>query len=134
MMILFTIGVCVVIRSQAEGKGVEPSSPRGRTALAERPGQPYPATFRNLYSLQWTDRELNPDLQTAILATSLWAISLCSFSGPPGSRTPIAWVQTKRLPFGPAARIIKRSVPELNRVFLLTTEVCCQNTYRPMSK
>ncbi len=26
---------------------------------------------------------------------------------------------------------IERSVPELNRVFLLTTEVCCQNTYRP---
>ena len=25
----------------------------------------------------------------------------------------------------------KRSVPELNRVFLLTEEVCCQNTYRP---
>ena len=51
-------------------------------------------------------------------------------SGPPGNRTPIAWVQTKRLPFGPAARV-KRSVAELNRVFLLTTEVCCQNTYRP---
>ncbi len=56
------------------------------------------------------------------------------FSGPPGNRTPIAWVQTKRLPVGPAARIIKRSVPELNRVFLLTEEVCCRNTYRPFSK
>ena len=53
------------------------------------------------------------------------------FSGPPGNRTPITWVQTKRLPVGPAARIIERSVPELNRVFLLTKEVCCQNTYRP---
>jgi hypothetical protein len=28
----------------------------GRTALAERPGQPYPATFR-----KWTAEELNPD-------------------------------------------------------------------------
>lgn len=27
--------------------------------------------------------------------------------------------------------LTKRSVPELNWVFLLTTEVCCQNTYRP---
>ena len=26
---------------------------------------------------------------------------------------------------------IERSVPELNRVFLLTEEVCCRNTYRP---
>lgn len=26
---------------------------------------------------------------------------------------------------------IERSVPELNRVFLRTEEVCCQNTYRP---
>ena len=78
----FTIG------AQAEGKGVEPSSPRGRTALAPRPGQPYPATFRMLVtsvdprgveprspprqggvvpldhrpdlSFQWTGWELNP--------------------------------------------------------------------------
>ena len=28
------------------------------TALAKRPGQPYPATFRCLF--QWTHRELNP--------------------------------------------------------------------------
>src|SRR5262249_38845794 len=34
-------------RGKAEGKGVEPSSPVWRTALAERPGQPYPATFRS---------------------------------------------------------------------------------------
>jgi hypothetical protein len=52
---------------------------------------------------QWTDRELNPDLQTASLASSRWTISPCSSSGPPGTRTPITWVQTKRLPLGPAA-------------------------------
>ena len=33
-------------QTRAEGKGVEPSSQRVRTALAVRPGQPYPATFR----------------------------------------------------------------------------------------
>ena len=42
----FTIGAHYPAH-QAEGKGFEPTSPRGRTALAERPGQPYPATFRN---------------------------------------------------------------------------------------
>jgi hypothetical protein len=31
--------------TRAEGKGVEPSSPYRRAALAERPGKPYPATF-----------------------------------------------------------------------------------------
>ena len=34
------------VSSRAEGKGLEPSSARGGTALAKRPGQPYPATFR----------------------------------------------------------------------------------------
>jgi hypothetical protein len=33
--------------TRAEGKGVEPSSPGRRAALAERPGKPYPATFLN---------------------------------------------------------------------------------------
>ena len=36
-------------QTRAEGKGVEPSSQRVRTALAVRPGQPYPATFQ----IQW---------------------------------------------------------------------------------
>ena len=27
--------------------------------------------------------------------------------------------------------LLQRSVPKLNRVFLLTEEVCCKNTYRP---
>ena len=32
----------------AEGEGVEPSSLRERTALAERPGKPYPAAFHQV--------------------------------------------------------------------------------------
>ena len=106
--------------------GFEPTSRKGH-GLANRLGQPYRTTFQN----QWTDRKSNSDLRHARASSSLWTISPYSCSGPPGNRTPIAWVQTKRLPFGPAARIVKRSVPELNRVFLLTTEVCFQNTYRP---
>jgi hypothetical protein len=46
----FTTGTCFVLTDPAEGKGFEPSSRRARTALAERPGQPYPATFRSCYS------------------------------------------------------------------------------------
>src|SRR5437667_8278827 len=48
MIFHFTIGACFVLTDQAEGKGFEPSSRQARTALAERPGQPYPATFRSV--------------------------------------------------------------------------------------
>ena len=37
--------------------------------------------------VQWTDRELNPDLQFAELASSHWTISPYFFSGPDESRT-----------------------------------------------
>ncbi len=54
--------------------------------------------------MQWTRRESNPDFRHA----SRRVIPLDHrpafvVSGPPGTRTPITWVQTKRLPFGPAA-------------------------------
>ena len=42
----------------------------GRTALAERPGKPYPATFH-----QWTHRGSNPDFQSAELVSSRWTMS-----------------------------------------------------------
>ena len=60
----------------AEGMGFEPTSCVRGHGLANRLGQPYPTTFRNA----------------------------SHSSGPPGTRTPITWVQTKRLPVGPAAR------------------------------
>jgi hypothetical protein len=63
------------IHNAAEGKGFEPSSARGGTALAERPGQPYPATFRFL--------------SCAVRG---------AVSGPPGNRTPISRLQAGRLP------------------------------------
>ena len=56
---------------RAEGKGVEPSSPRGRTALAVRPGNP----LSGCLPFQWTRRELNPDLQNAVLVSSRWTTS-----------------------------------------------------------
>src|SRR5262245_35409015 len=33
---------------RAEGEGIEPSRPRGNTAFPERPGNPYPAAFREV--------------------------------------------------------------------------------------
>ncbi len=123
--------------------------------LANRPGEPYPATFR---ICQWSHRELNPDFQSAELVSSRWTMapSVVSFpfepttvshllfilcletafrvahppmgrthgatyvsatfassssssahSGPPGSRTPITWVQTKRPPIERAALCLR---------------------------
>ncbi len=40
--------------------------------LANRPGQPYPATFRKCMSLQWTAGESNPDYLGANQASSRW--------------------------------------------------------------
>jgi hypothetical protein len=62
--------------------------------------------------------------QTASLMSSLWTMSPFLFSGPPGSRTPISWLQARRLPAGPAAHISKRSVRDSNPAFLRTEEVC----------
>ena len=56
-----------------------------------------------------------------------------SSSGPDGSRThhtDLARVSRPQRHAGPS---VKRSVRESNPVPLLTTEVCCRNTYRPSS-
>lgn len=82
---------------------------------------------------QWTDRELNPDLQTAGLASSRWTISPCSSSGPPGTRTPIAWMQTKRLPLGPAALVSRGPSGTRIRSSSLPRKRAAENTYRPSS-
>ena len=68
MIIRFTIEAQHFI--PAEGKGVEPSSRQARTALAKRPGQPYPATFR---SVDPPGIELG--FQTASLVSSRWTMS-----------------------------------------------------------
>src|SRR5262245_66530044 len=88
----------------AEGKGVEPSSPSQRTALAERPGDPVsgylpqgdrreldplvpgsrPGPALGWVRSQWTHRELNPDLQHAELVSSRWTMS--PFSPSPQAR------------------------------------------------
>jgi hypothetical protein len=40
--------------------------------LANRPGEPYPATF---HFIKWTHRESNPDLRHARAVSSRWTMS-----------------------------------------------------------
>ena len=68
-----------------------------------------------------------------VCRTGVFLLDHGPVSGPPGSRTPITWVQTKRPPIERAAHVFERSVRESNPVPLLTTQVFCRNTYRPSS-
>jgi hypothetical protein len=65
VIILFTI------RAKGGRQGSRTLIPRRETALAERPGKPYPATFR----VQWTAGESNPDLLVAGQVSSRWTSS-----------------------------------------------------------
>jgi hypothetical protein len=94
--------------------------------LANRPGKPYPATFRN----QWTHRESNSDLCHARAVSSRWTMSPFAFSGPAGESNP------DLLGAGQASsrwtsRPCQRSVRESNPAFRLTKAVCNRSTYRP---
>ena len=93
----FTIGPC-----QSGRHEIRTHTPVKAHALAVRSGQPYPATFR----IEWSHRESNPDCQHAMLESSRWTMTPLSSSGPPGSRTPITWLQARRLPIGRAARVV----------------------------
>ena len=69
--------------------------------LANRPGEPYPATFRD----QWTHRESNSDFRHARAVSSRWTMSPFRSVDRPGNRTPISWLQARHLPVGRAAHI-----------------------------
>jgi hypothetical protein len=95
--------------------------------LANRPGEPYPATFR----IQWTHRESNSDLRDARAVSSRWTMS--PFSGPAGESNPdllVASQASSRWTSRPCLQ--QRSVWELNPVFRLTTAACSHSTYRPI--
>src|SRR5690349_616608 len=70
--------------------------------LANRPGEPYPATFR----IQWTHRESNSDFRHARAVSSRWTMSPSSAVDRPGNRTPISSVQARHLPVGRAAHVL----------------------------
>ncbi len=65
MIILFTI------RAKSGRQGSRTLIPRGETALAGRPGKPYPATFQ----AEWTAGESNPDFLVASQVSSRWTSS-----------------------------------------------------------
>src|SRR6476661_10823346 len=97
--------------------------------LANRPGEPYPATFH----IQWTHRESNSDFRHARAVSSRWTMSPFRSVDRPGNRTPISSVQTRHLPVGRAAHVFcQRSVWELNPVFRHTKAACSHSTYRPI--
>ena len=81
---------------------------------------------------QWTRRESNSDFRHARAVSSLWTTSplCCQWTGwesNPSHRSCRDQSPPRNMP----AHKFKRSVRELNPVFLLTEEVCCRNTYRP---
>ena len=52
--------------------------------LANRPGEPYPATFR----IEWTHRESNSDFRHARAVSSRWTMSPCIFQWTAGESNP----------------------------------------------
>ncbi len=126
MIIRFTIEACARNRSRAEGKGFEPSSRQAGTALAERPGQPYPATFHS----QWTHRESNPDFQTASLMSSLWTMSPLLFSGPAGESNPDLLVASQAS-FRWTSSPCRGPSGIRTRPSSLPRRCAAENTYRP---
>ena len=95
--------------------------------LADRPSEPYPATFR-IHRVE--SRGIEPRFPPC--HSGVFPLDHDPVSGAPGNRTPITWVQAKCLPVRPASLVLKRSVRESNPVSVLTTDVCCRNTYRPL--
>ena len=99
-----------------------------RRVLCDPLHQPYPATFRFSVDRPGIEPE-SPVRRTGVLPLDHQPVVS---SGPDESRTRHTDLARVSRLLGTCQPIqIERSVPELNRVFLLTTEVCRQNTYRP---
>jgi hypothetical protein len=96
--------------------------------LANRPGEPYPATFR--ISVDPPRIELgSPPRQGGVVPLDHEPIT---FSGPAGESNPdllVASQASSRWTSRPM--FSQRSVWELNPVFRLTTAACGHSTYRP---
>ncbi len=60
------------IEPQRKARDLNPHDPRESHGLANRPGKPYPATFR---LIEWSQRESNPDCQSAELVSSRWTMA-----------------------------------------------------------
>ena len=64
------ISYFTTLANERKVRGSNPNFPAGKTALAERPGQPYPATFR-----KWTATDSNRDFLLAGQVSSHWTSS-----------------------------------------------------------
>jgi hypothetical protein len=98
--------------------------------LAPGPGQPYPATFRNMPAMDSPGVEPGfPPRQGGVVPLDDEPV-VPRFEhnsvDRPGCRTPISWVQTRRRSVGPAAHHSRspRSARESNPVHLPTKEAC----------
>ena len=96
--------------------------------LANRPGEPYPATFR----IQWTHRESNSDFRHARAVSSRWTMSPFAFQWTGRGIEPRS-PRCKRgiFPLDEPPMFCQRSVWELNPVFRHTKAACSLSTYRP---
>ena len=82
-----------------------PHAPCGARGLANRSGQPYPGTL-HFWSAVTCHRFLFPHRANPSHARSRYPKRrrvAALQSGPPGSRTPISWLQARCRPVGPAA-------------------------------
>ena len=109
-----------------------PHPREGAPRLANRPGQPYPATFRNSVDPTGNRTRISSHAE---LVSSRWTMSPFRRSGPAGESNPRTDLGANQVVFRWTSQpTFERSVRESNPVFLLTAEVCCQNTYRPIFK
>ena len=130
-------------RMSVDPPGIEPGFPVCRTGVLPLDDEPLLAFF-TVESFTILHLSLILGLESALRiahppkgsahgaahtpATFASGFSSATHSGPPGSRTPITWVQAKRPPIERAARFRQWSVRESNPISVLTTDVCYRNT------
>ena len=85
---------------QRKAWDLNPHDPFESHGLANRPGKPYPATFRNVLV---ESRGIEPRFPPC--HSGVFPLDHDPVSGAPGNRTPITWVQAKCLPVRPASQI-----------------------------
>ena len=95
--------------------------------LANRPGEPYPATF---HLFQWTHWESNPDFQPAELVS--FRLTTSPKVERRGIEPRLPGCKPSVFPLDQRPKLFfKRSVRELKPVLVFTIDVCSRNTYRP---
>ena len=82
--------------------------------------------------VQWTHRESNSDCRHARAVSSRWTMSPCCSVDRMGVEPITPILQGSVASHWTCSPICQRSVRESNPVSVLTTDVCCRNTYRPL--